>query len=979
MFRTGLSLLLIAAALSGPVHAGINPGGFIGTDGSDAGVPAFSFLKLPISARSIGLAASSMTTDEEASVVQGNPAALALIEDYYYSLSHAEILGEFRHENLAFTLPTQSWGTFGGSANVLAATAFSDARDIDENPATPTAYDMALGLAYGHSIIDGRFAAGGRLDLIRSSLDGAVAYGYGVNAGLMFMLVGDVRLAAVVKNLSHGVRYNTSTAPLEPLPLSIGLELGKPLLDSRWSVDAGFLQGNEGILHYYGGAELRLIKYLVLRLGYDGSSQDRESGGWTGIAGGIGIKYDRITLDYGFKTLGPLGAYNAFTLNYSRKSTFRPRDEVLLEAAQEKYRKGKYGAALKLARAAVEANPYNFKAQALAQKLQLEIDRMDETAIALIYTANTDGRLGSEWRDGKPIGGLARRKTKLLELRGAQGKSLLLDAGNLNNPSGTLGQEKYVYGAYAQMSYDAVNLGSAELLMGQDRWDARLPLVCSQMPLAESRRSLLTEKILPLKRGEVMVLGAMEPANARGEALGGKELEDVAAAVRRRAGEPKQQRILVLLLNGSIREAYILAQKVPELDAIILSGESQALGSPMKSGKTLICSPGRGGTHIGDLTLLLDKHGRIRSFRHFLIPLDASIPEDQVLAKFLAPAIIDPNKISFDGYDDDYRAQVFAYVRAQSADAPGSVVLKDMRTGLSYPIPTAGLACTRPILGYGKNKLAFLGEDSSGAREIYVFEPGAPGLERLDTLTRMGGQALDIRWILSNNALLAAYKNGGKSDLYRIDPWSRGIRDLTKGRLGQVRGFAINKAGDRLVINSTDGSSSTMWVTNPELESPTAVATDRLFIGSPQWNPQGDKVAFLVGSPGVETDTSSDHEVTGELRVFDFTAKKLLTATEQSRVRDFAWSADGKRVFYSAGINLVDINAFNPDSLTLGKVTAPSRTPRSEEDPTPKVLDAKDGMLFESVEDGRRRILWTDLATRKEKVLVDSAAYNSLK
>ena len=967
------------SAPASPLAESANPiSGLFGLGGGGTGVPVFSFLKLPVSARAIGQGSATLTTDEEATVVQGNPAGLALVNDYYYSLSHAEILGEFRHENLALTFPTEVYGTFGGSANVLAATAFTDARDIDEQPAVPSAYDVALGLAYAKTVIENTFTAGGRIDLIRSSLDGTVAYGYGINAGLMFLLIDDMRLGFVIKNLSHGARYDTKTAPLEPLPLGLGLELGKPLFDSRWSGQAGFLQTNEGALHYYGGVEWRLIKYLVLRAGYDGSSQDRQIGPWSGLAGGLGIKYDRLTLDYGYKSLGPLGAYHAFTLNYSRKAKFRPRDEVLMAEAQEKYRKGNYKSALRSAKAAVAANPYNFKAQALAQKLQLEIERMDETAVTLYFTANTEGCIGSLWTGGRPLGGLARRKTKLIELKGAPGKSLILDAGDLTKPGTNLGQESFVYGAYAQMPYDAVNVGASEVTMGAERWDARLPWMCGRKPAGKPPGPLINEKILPLKHGGlVLVLGALEPRTPKGEALRGKELDSVADEVSKHLADSKYDskkgRIVILLLNGSVRGAQLLAQKVPELDAVILSGETDAMGSPMKAGRTLICSPGRGGTYIGSLTYMLDRHDKIRSFRHLLIPLDATIPEDPELEKFLAPVTIDPNKLSLDGWDDDYHAQVFAYVLSPAPTGGGKVFLRDLRTGRNYGVPTEGLACSNPVLGYGKNRVAFAGEDSAGAKEIYAY---APGIERLDTLTHMGGKAVDMHWILGNNALLAVYAKDGKSELYRIDPWSRDVRNLSKGRFGKVRGFGIAKTGDRIAVNAWDGKASTLWVTNAEMESPLAIATDLRFIGSPRWNPQGDKLAFLTAFTG---DTANGDEGPGELRVFDFAAKKLISATEHSRVRSYAWSADGRKVFYAAGVNLADINAFNLDSMSLGKVTNPAANPRSEENPMPKIFGNRDGLLFESAVDGGRTILWMDLADRSEKVMVDSAGYSRLK
>ena len=978
--RARLHLLLLLTAFAGAARGlDLNPSGLADFDGSGAGIPVLGFLELPSSARGVGMGAASLTTDEEATMVQSNPGLLALVEDYYYAVSHTEILGEFRHENLAFTYPTQAYGNFGGAARVLAATSFDDARDIDENRSQPSAYDVALGLCYGKTVWEDHVSAGGRLDLIHSNVDDAAANGYALNAGILFMLVSDMRVAFSLNNLSHGITYDDhSGAPSEPLPFSFGIELGKPLLDSRWSGQLGAAQGNDGITRYYLGAEWRMIKYLLVRGGYNGTSQDRELGPWSGMSTGLGIKYDRITLDYGYQSMGPLGDYHSFSLSYSHKSKFRPRDEIYLERAQAKFRQGDYRKALSLARSAITVNPYNFKAQALAQKALLEMDRLDEMAVTIAYTANTDGRLASEWRDGRPMGGLPRRKTKLLELKGAEGRLLIVDAGDLTNPLSNQEKERYVYGAYAQMPYDLVNMGAAELALGADRWDGRLPFLASQMPL-DAIHPVLKEKSLKLKRGaEVLVLGALDPKAVKAEALGGKELEGVAEAVRRRAGAPRDNRILVLLMHGSMLGARQLAAKVPELDVIILSGEPQALGSPMKAGKTLICSPGRGGTHVGELTLQLDKNGHLRSFRHSLVPLDAATPEDAELKKFLEPVTVDPNKLNLDDADDEYRGQVLAYVNSETSGKGGDLFLRDLRTGKDYRIPAPGLLCSRPILGYGKNKVAFEGEDASGARELYAFEPG---LDRLDTLTALRGHAGDLRWILRNNALLATYEKGGKSELFRIDPWSREVRNLSKGRFGNVAGFDVSRAGDRLALNGEDGKGGTIWVTNAELDAPVAIASDRAFLGSPRWNPAGDKLAFLTLSApdSAGTDTVKASAPAGELRVFDFAGKMLINATAQSRVRSFAWSADGKRIFYSAGVNLADVNAFHLDSMTLAKVTPGTGEPRSEDNPAPKMLGDRDGLLFEAAAGGNRKILWMDLKTGQERVLVDSAGNNSFK
>lgn len=971
---------------------GLDPASLLKLDGSNAGVSSLGFLKLPVSARNIGLASATLTTDEEATVIQSSPGGLAYIHDYYYSLSHAEILGEFRHENMAFTFPTERFGTVGGSANILATTTFSEARDIDETPTAPSAYDLALGLAYAKTMFEDRVSLGSRVDFIKSSLDGTSAMGYGVNVGLMFMLVRDFRLAMVLKNISSGIHYQSQTAPVEPLPLSFGMELGKPLLNTNWSAHLGMVQSNEGLLHYYGGLEWAVIKFLILRMGYDGAAEDRELGTYAGLGMGMGIKYDRFTFDYGFKTLGPLGAYHAFTLNYSRKAKFRPRDEILLEQAEEKYREGNYTSALRLTRGAIALNPYNFKAQALAQKLQFDLDQVNESAITFYYTANTDGHIAASWKDGKSIGGLARRKTKLLELKGSPGKNIFLDAGNLTKPGSKLKQEKYVYESYAQMPYDMINIGTAELSLPKETVDARLPFLNSQKPLNETPRVKLTEKTYSLKRGtQLRMLGVVAPNKARDLAQTGKELEAITEAIKRHSGAPGKKKILIVMMTGNLLSAHKLAQQIPELDAIFLSGEAQTLGSPLRSGKTLICSPGLSGLNVGNLTLLLNNKGEIRSFKHFLIPLEASIPEDAELARFLSPVTVDPNKFNFDGFDDDYHAQIFSFTRSSDKEKTGKLYLRDLRNELNYLIPTGSLNCSQPILGYGKNKIAWIGEDSTGTREIYAFAPGLnasmssslkTGVDSLDTLTHMGGKALSIKWILHSNAILSVYEKGETSELYRLDPWSHQVRDLSQGKFGLVQGFDITKAGDRLILNAFDGRKSNLWVTDAELSSPVKVVSDQFIVGAPKWNPAGDKMAFLISSQNTalsDTDLALGTPISGELRVFDFTEKKLISATQQSRVRQFNWSADGKKVFYSAGVNLADLNQFHLDSMSLSKVTTQKPSPRTEENPIAKMWNKRDGILFEAEADSTRKIIWMDLGTKFESEFVDSVGYNRLR
>jgi hypothetical protein len=65
--------------------------------------------------------------------------------------------------------------------------------------------------------------------------------------------------------------------------------------------------------------------------------------------------------------------------------------------------------------------------------------------------------------------------------------------------------------------------------------------------------------------------------------------------------------------------------------------------------------------------------------------------------------------------------------------------------------------------------------------------------------------------------------------------------------------------------------------------------------------------------------------------------------------------------------------------MSLSKVTRAAHAPRSEENPAPKILGDRDGILFEAAIDGGRKLMWMDSRTGEERTLADSAGYNSLR
>jgi hypothetical protein len=374
----------------------------------------------------------------------------------------------------------------------------------------------------------------------------------------------------------------------------------------------------------------------------------------------------------------------------------------------------------------------------------------------------------------------------------------------------------------------------------------------------------------------------------------------------------------------------------------------------MAIGTTRIVCPGRAGTHLGQLTFTFDKHKVRIADSHRLIPLDHSLPEDPEMRALLAPVLLDLNAlIGADG--DEYQSQVVAFLKDPIPQGGGQLHLLDLKTGQAYPIPHPGLQAREPVLGYGKNKVAFVGYDSAGTGEVMLAQPGQPGV---DTLTREGGRASGIRFIYKGNALLYLYTQEGQATLRRADPWNRETRALTDPEMGRVSGYDINPSENQIALVARKGDSSTLYLADLDLASPVVVHSARRFLGSPVFGPDGNTLAFLV-----EDDVDDGQ---GRVHWLDMRVKGVQTPEVPLRASEITWSHDGQSLLLSQGAALQDLNEFKLKSGQIERVTA-SRIVRSERHARPKLWGKRDGLLLESVnEQGVPQALFLDNQSKDE-------------
>jgi hypothetical protein len=931
---------------------GIDVSGFGSIDGAAAGTTALPWLRLPVGARNVAMGGRSLTTDEDATAQIANPAMVALAQHTDYALAHSEILGEFRLEHLCLAMPWRYGGNLGVTLGALFTGTIDHARDIDEEPANPSASDILVGAAFGRNFMDGRLALGTRLDLYRSAIDNVSAYGAGLGLGVTWNWTTDWRIALALRNLGPGAAYATPSSELQTQPMAWNFEIGKAMLWDTWSWQAGVEHEANGVMRYYTGGEWLWRELMLFRLGYEGVTQDQELGGVAGLSAGIGVRFDAVTVDYGFKQMGYLGAYQSFGLSYSRKLKDRRNDEFLLRQAKASYAEGDYRRALKFTKKALAYNAKNYKAQALLSVIMADLERLDDRAFSILFTANTRGSLAPQWIQGKPLGGLARRAAKLKELRQSYPHHVLVDAGDLLTATAKDETRGFMAAAYAHMNYDAIGVGPLEMARGTALLGTDLPFVASQQPWSDLGGGVTDKVIQKMPTGnKVVILAVTLDASAN------QSLESAETVLQRNLARVGERDLVIVLAHGTLQQTYLLAQKLQRVDVMVVAGESGALQVPMQAGHTFLVCPGSDGVFLGQLSFVFEKNGKRRSYNHRLIPLDIKVPEDEVIDRLLSSAIVDLNKTLLGDGELEITAKALPFLD-DSASVTGRLSLLDIITGTTYPVPSEGRQVIEPAVAWGRNLIAFASPTESGGRELYSVTPGKPGL---DTLTRQGGVVSQPVFGLRGKAVFAIYSQGDQSDLVRIDPWRHEMNNLTQGRMGQVRSFALSPQQDRLIFAARLGKEDIITLAGADLSMPMPIAHVTAVVGPMVWSPDGERFAYLKGLP---------EDSTGEIQIFDTRLKGLDSLTGGSSVHEMAFSLDSKHLYFSAGESVSDLNVADLDSMTLSKVTEGGFMPRSERFPTLRNLDGQEKILFLSEDRAGRHLILLDTKTKEEKEIL---------
>ena len=285
-----------------------------------------SFLRFTPSPRATGMGESQVSVTQDAYSAYWNPAGLAAVEAPELAAMYNVSFEDVNTQYLAAAYPLQYGSTLGLGISRLAVAPFQGYDSLGVKTSAVDASGFSAGLSYGKVISKDEisrpvFSAGAGLKYIGSRLGGASASTFALDFGGIYHIRPDnywlskipgqeFRLAAAVRDLGPGLKYDSGSTPL-PTALSVGGSwYSHPGGNSELIVSLdNVLQAGDG---YYValGTEFTAFQLLSFRAGFRTGQQ-----AGSGIRAGVGFHLSFIDLDYSMSPFGDLGSMHKFGLS----------------------------------------------------------------------------------------------------------------------------------------------------------------------------------------------------------------------------------------------------------------------------------------------------------------------------------------------------------------------------------------------------------------------------------------------------------------------------------------------------------------------------------------------------------------------------------------------------------------------------------------------------------------------------------------
>jgi hypothetical protein len=215
-------------------------------------------------------------------------------------------------------------GRFGTAVKYINYGTFDAADEFGNRTGEFNAGELAFLVGYSGEFEE-NFYYGANAKVIYSSIEEHSSSALAADLGVLYSIPSQqINIAASVLNLGTQLSKYINTEEDLPVDVSIGISKRLENLPVRLSLDFHRLNEDreEFYQHFKGftvGVEFYLSQVLNLRLGYDNERRDELKVGTTsGIAGfnaGLGVKISEYQFNYGYSSLGLIGAMHRIGLS----------------------------------------------------------------------------------------------------------------------------------------------------------------------------------------------------------------------------------------------------------------------------------------------------------------------------------------------------------------------------------------------------------------------------------------------------------------------------------------------------------------------------------------------------------------------------------------------------------------------------------------------------------------------------------------
>ncbi len=277
------------------------------------GTTGAAFLKVGVGARELALGSAASVLTEGANAGNWNPGKLAEVKRKSLSASYNMLFIDESQGSLNYATPLGGGGVVGAGLNYLTVSNIEKrAGDTDLPDSRFSNNNTAFTLSYARPEVRPGLALGANLKYISQKLDTADDKAVALDFGSSYKLNDAWTAAFVVQNLG------SSIGP-DKLPLTLKGGAATSFFDGKLAAGADLdWLANDERFYLALGAEYLPNKNFAFRAGYQfGRSADKLGSSLVGLGAGIGLKFDRLSLDYAYVPFGDLGDTHRMTLGFN--------------------------------------------------------------------------------------------------------------------------------------------------------------------------------------------------------------------------------------------------------------------------------------------------------------------------------------------------------------------------------------------------------------------------------------------------------------------------------------------------------------------------------------------------------------------------------------------------------------------------------------------------------------------------------------